>query len=390
MMNKIIYVIKRTLPVCVKIFLARALVALGYAREFKKSWLVCERGDDARDNGYFFFRYLRTQHNEILCHYIISPGSADFQKITQLGETLIYGSFRHYAAILQSKCLISSHIMGFSPDPEVFMFLQSKYFFKLPGKQIFLQHGIIKANIEGLKHPHIQVDLFVCGAKAEYQYILQNYRHPKGVVQFTGLARYDTLCNQELKNQILLMPTWRKWLNALTDEQFMASDYYKAYHEILSDTELLRWLDAGGFKILFYPHYEMQKFIQLFQPLECDCIQICNHENADIQTLLRQSKLLITDYSSVYFDFAYLKKPIIYYQFDQTRFFHDHYKKGYFNENEFGIVVYNFCELEAKLMSLFDGINFMNPYINTQKEFFGGLNGGCCDRIFSKIEGLLE
>ena len=36
----------------------------------------------------------------------------------------------------------------------------------------------------------------------------------------------------------------------------------------------------------------------------------------DYQKILIKSSLLITDYSSVFFDFSYMKKPIIYTQFD--------------------------------------------------------------------------
>ncbi|MEX6101942.1 CDP-glycerol glycerophosphotransferase family protein [Mammaliicoccus sciuri] len=35
--------------------------------------------------------------------------------------------------------------------------------------------------------------------------------------------------------------------------------------------------------------------------------------------LFKESKLMITDYSSVAFDFSFLEKPVIYYQFDRDR-----------------------------------------------------------------------
>lgn len=40
---------------------------------------------------------------------------------------------------------------------------------------------------------------------------------------------------------------------------------------------------------------------------------------------------MITDYSSVAFDFAYIKKPLIYYQNDDY-----HYEKGYFDYETMG------------------------------------------------------
>ena len=43
---------------------------------------------------------------------------------------------------------------------------------------------------------------------------------------------------------------------------------------------------------------------------------------------------MITDYSSVFFDFAYMKKPLAYWQFDSERFFAEQYGKGYFKFDE--------------------------------------------------------
>ena len=37
--------------------------------------------------------------------------------------------------------------------------------------------------------------------------------------------------------------------------------------------------------------------------------------------IFAQTDLMITDYSSVAFDFAYLRKPIVYSQFDRDSFF---------------------------------------------------------------------
>ena len=47
--------------------------------------------------------------------------------------------------------------------------------------------------------------------------------------------------------------------------------------------------------------------------------------------MIKKSALLITDFSSVFFDFGYMKKPIIYYQFDNELFRSNHYKEGYFS-----------------------------------------------------------
>lgn len=50
---------------------------------------------------------------------------------------------------------------------------------------VFLLHGITKDFLPMLTYPTFKTDIFICGAKTEYDYILKNFNHPKGVVQFT-------------------------------------------------------------------------------------------------------------------------------------------------------------------------------------------------------------
>ena len=49
-------------------------------------------------------------------------------------------------------------------------------------------------------------------------------------------------------------------------------------------------------------------------------MKIVNQGETNVQRLLKESAMMLTDYSSVAFDFSFLKKPIIYYQFDRRRF----------------------------------------------------------------------
>ncbi|WP_257940879.1 DegT/DnrJ/EryC1/StrS family aminotransferase [Bacteroides muris (ex Fokt et al. 2023)] len=65
---------------------------------------------------------------------------------------------------------------------------------------------------------------------------------------------------------------------------------------------------------------------------------IASWEKYDIQELLKSSAIMITDYSSVFFDMIYMKKPIIFYQFDEEKYRKYQYGEGYFDyhHNAFG------------------------------------------------------
>ena len=52
----------------------------------------------------------------------------------------------------------------------------------------------------------------------------------------------------------------------------------------------------------------------------------------DYHRLFTEGALLVTDYSSTFFDFCYLQKPVIYTQFDEETFFAGQmYDRGYFD-----------------------------------------------------------
>ena len=67
-----------------------------------------------------------------------------------------------------------------------------------------------------------------------------------------------------------------------------------------------------------------------------DRITIASKETQDVQKLLMDCALLVTDYSSVFFDVAFLRKPVVYYQFDEEEFRKYHYQKGYFDFRDHG------------------------------------------------------
>lgn len=131
----------------------------------------------------------------------------------------------------------------------------------------------------------------------------------------------------------------------------------------------------------------MQPYTGLFSVSD-DNIIIADSNHYDVQGLLMQSKLLITDYSSVYFDFAYMGKPVIYYQFDSEQYYAKHYKKGYFDYEKmgFGPVVGNEEEVISNLEQICDAqFKPSTLYLNRMNEFFPTRDNENCARIYRAI-----
>ena len=354
----------------------------------KTIYLFSERGTDARDNAYHLYKFFREKHPELNAYYVITKNSADREKIEQYGNIVNYRSIKHYLLFIVSKYKISTHIMGFSPNFYFYTKMAKKL--KLRGYKIFLQHGVTTSNLKALYKSEKLLDVFICGAKPEYDFISKNFGYDNNELKYTGFSRYDSLYNIEPKNQILCMPTWRRYVTDNHGKFIKNSEYVTLWNSFLNNPRLIKALKENNLNLIFYPHYQFQKYLSAFSS-SCSEVVIASFNDYDVQQLLKESKLLITDYSSVYFDFAYMKKPVVYYQFDKERFFGEHYDKGYFDfENMgFGEVTNTENELIESTISYINNKFESSPeYLERCDAFFQLHDSQNCQRIFNVIEDL--
>lgn len=110
------------------------------------------------------------------------------------------------------------------------------------------------------------------------------------------------------------MPTWRKGQESLSNEEFMKTDFYKKFQELITDVRLKYLVTNKNCQIDFYLHNNFQKYNDLFNS---DFVNIIPAGEYTVQELLKNHGVLITDYSSVGLDFAIQFRPVIYYQFDE-------------------------------------------------------------------------
>lgn len=358
-------------------------------------WIVGERKSEAKDNGYHLFKYIRENHPEKKAYYVIDKKSSDLEKIQSLGNVIYYDSLKHYIYYIMSTKLVCAHLGGCVPDsPVCWKFY--KYEIKKK-KKAFIRHGITKETIETSMYKNTKCDLFICGAKPEYEFVKSTFGYPEENVKYTGLARFDNLHENITKNQILVMPTWRKWIPSTTwksedlekcRETFLQSEYFDRYNSLINSSKLIDLLEQHDLELIFYPHYEMQVYIDLFET-KSNRVTIAKKDEYDVQQLLKESKIMITDYSSVAFDFAYMRKLVIYYQFDEDEYYKNHYQKGYFDygKHGFGPVVKQLDELETHLGEILNK-NTDYPYKDRCELFFEKYDNKNSERIYNAIDNL--
>jgi CDP-glycerol glycerophosphotransferase (TagB/SpsB family) len=360
-----------------------------YGRK-KNIWIISERGTDARDNGYHMFRYMRTEHPDIDVFFIIDKKSSDRKRIINYGNIIDYRSLKHYFYQYAANVRMSTHIYGFASHSTFYRLINKK--FKFPGVSISLKHGITKDNIPGLYAENARLDLVIAGAKPEYDYMLSKFHYDSKSLKYTGFARFDNLVNTASGKQILVMPTWRSFLSGISEEEFNKSTYFVQWQGFLNDPLLHEKLASSGVKLIFYPHYEIQRFIHLFVS-RCSSIIIASKENYDVQELLKSSDILITDYSSVFFDFAYMNKPCLYYLFDEGAYRESHYNQGYFDYRTmgFGEVVSEKDELLTVLFGYIEtGFANKKEYLERHRQFFPLHDHKNCERIYQAILSIMK
>lgn len=350
-------------------------------------WLISERPNDARDNGYFLFKYIRENHPKMKVYYAINKSSPDFSKIESLGNYIDFSSLKHYVYYWAAKYNISSHIGTGEPSDRVCLNFEKIGIIK--NKKVFLQHGVIKDILPFALYKNCKVDLFICGAKPEYDYVVKEYGYKYDSVKYLGLCRFDNLYNIESrKKQILIMPTWRSWINTSGDpSEFLQENYFLTYNSLLSNERLLKFIEEEGITLIFYLHDNFQKYTPFFKSISKNII-IASKDQYDVQELLKKSSLLVTDYSSVFFDFCYMGKSILYYQFDKEEYRKNHYKEGYFNyeRDGFGEVIAQEDKLIDNLISLHRENYKLDELYNERIEnFFELRDANNCERTFKAI-----
>ena len=378
------------------LFLLALPAALVYRCFRRDLWLLCDNRSEARDNGYWLFQYICKHHPEQDVVYAISKKSPDYHKVNQLGKTVNYGSLRHWVLYLTAKKNISSQ-KGGKPNAAVCYVLEVKRI--LRNTRIFLQHGIIKDDMPFLHYQNTQMKLFVCSTKRETDFVRQTYGYPEGSVKELGLCRFDMLHEMTVKpKQVLLMPTWRSWIATPTSasdqiedvSDFRRTEYFRAWSEFLTNERLHRILAEHNLQMVFYPHRDMQQYLSYFS-IDCERITVASWPEYDVQTLLKESAYLITDFSSIAMDFAYMKKRLMYYQFDYEDFRSGHYPEGYFSyENDgFGKVCYRLNEALDEIEAAADE-HFDNPqrYLERHRNFFDLYDTHNCERNYQAIKEL--
>ena len=323
----------------------------------------------------------------------LDKASKEYEEIKRIGNVIPYKSLKHRLYSLYAELIVSSH-----PDNNIIYPFWGNYPHLaglVKSKTVFLQHGVTKDDVSSwLNSFDKNLDLLVTVSESEREsFLSSNYGYDEEIIKVLGFPRFDYLESLEDKREIIVMPTWRRQYHNFKDDEFKESDFFKTFNRLINDNDLLDYLEENEYRLVFKPHPNLNKFIKLFNKdkrVDFDLNDLNNdHEGYSSRRysdIFNHSSLIVTDFSSVSFDFAYLKKPLIYYHYDND--YHFDSENGYFKYDEmgFGPVVNEHDDLINALKGYVDSnCNMEDVYKYRVDSFFKYNDKENCKRVYKEL-----
>lgn len=381
-----------------KVLLLRDIYWIMRFLQKRPLWVVSDRANMVNDNGEALFRYLRARTSKDLdVVFRLDRKAPDYKRMKKIGKVVNYNCPITKLRMLTADKIISSHI-----DEYVYWPFPKKYSAWLSdlhdADMVFLQHGITKDDISGwVMRSSKNIKLFVTATEPEYRSIVEgNYLYDEKQVKLVGFARHDRLvAGGKKKKTIIITPTWRKNLaggfNALDgvrrrNNSFEDSDFFQFYNALINNPRILAVMRKYGYKGEFILHPGLLANAEAFT--ENDRFEVVK-KPIKYSDLLSESALMVSDYSSIAFEFAYLDKPVIYAQFDRDSFFESHiYTEGYFSyeDDGFGPVCYDYESTVAAIIKAIENdCRQPKEYADRVAKTFAYHDSKNCERIYQAI-----
>lgn len=395
---KPLLIIAESIAMIPRAYILRSFYFYTQAKKKRPIWIISDRGMAAGDNGEALYEYIvkLQKKPDADIFFVLSKKSKDYSRLEKLaGDKLLdQDSLRYKLLFLLADKVISSHADIEVTNP----FLRQRYHFQdlMKFQFVFLQHGIIRHDHSGwLNRYQKNAALFVTSAQKEYDSILNyGYGYTKDQIALTGLPRYDKLTSRP-KGKIILAPTYRRELARLPtnkngarpyDAEFKRSAYFYVYNRVMNDERLNKALAKQNMELELYLHPNLHAQANDFRETKTAKVKSYPYNYTEA---FRDGNILISDFSSVTFDFAYLKKPIIYYQFDRDTFFeHSLSEKAEFFEDErdgFGPVITNHEKLIDELCELIVKNDMDEKYKKRVDTFFYKIDTNNAKRVYESI-----
>lgn len=286
----------------------------------KRIWVYYDKVFKAGDNADFAYAYAMKQNDGIEKYYYLDPSSTDWDRLEKAGyKLLVPKTFKADLYALNAELLYVTHNpglnrIGFKPADENIV----KGIFDPTCIRLF--HGFPNNRNQTYNQTYQNYSGVVVCSEYERQLYESpaNGYSPDQIIPCSN-PRYDELVPDN-QRWLVFAPTWRPNLRGKVNKdhssaynpKFKDSRYFRMYNKVLTDEKFLETARRTGYKVKIFLHPRMAP-------------QTCDFENNDVVQgldstkdmtyveMMRKADLMVTDYSSVQYDFASMHKPVVYY-----------------------------------------------------------------------------
>lgn len=270
-------------------------------------------------DAFSLFEYMKSIGKK--SYYVVLEDSELYKKLEQQGQLKNIISLKNssmtnpgdfleevYPILLRCKAVISS--FGANTTVTNNFFKNNPYW-----QYIFIQHGQIYLKESVLSNGYLtdeKFDKILISSGEEYK-IFKKYNWDDRMFLKAGLPRWDLLKdNSKSERSILVMLTWRK-LDLLTFENSL---YKQNLNSLLNNNKLQKYLLDDNIKLYFAPHPALLHNQGINLDIRNKNVEIVDTDK--ISECIRKCSCLITDFSSVTFDFMFQNKPVLFYLLDKN------------------------------------------------------------------------
>ncbi len=285
-------------------------------------------------------------------------------------KNLVYKyTFKHYLYFFKSKTFIGTEAIAHAIDLKTFNVLALSKVGSKNLNYVFLQHGVmymvsLDSESRGMfsrKRLNGKYRVVV-SSQAESDHFTTLGRHLEEDIYITGLPKFDRNQYNENADKIVIMPTWRPWEINTARTDFTDTPYFKMIMRIYESVP-----EALKDKVIILPHPLILNELSKLSGSVSEKMVI----DARYDDILKDTAVLITDYSSIAYDAFYRGARVVFY-WEEKDYCMSQYgpsTKLMLNEkNVFG----DYCYSTDGLGDIIEK-NFKNPQTDEQKEKYSYL-----------------
>lgn len=362
----------------------------------KPIWMYLDKIYKGGDSSEYLYRYAVDQKDKIHHYYLIDKHTTDYKRLKKAGyKPLVRGSIKHRLIFLMADMMVISNSTVFAFNN--FGLPNSSYIRDLVDFHVCcVQHGMSVQKIAVAQNRlRDNTRLYFCASRYEIKNLSKPVYDYVGydALKLTGVPRYDGLVNDD-KKQILISPTWRMQaavpVRTSEGEQrdynpvFKESTYFKVFNSLINDPRLITAAQKYGYRIKYVLHPIVSAQVDDFDKNDyVDVIPAVG--DMSYERMFCESSLMVTDFSGIQFDFAYMRKPLVYLHHKDIP---QHYEEGtfFYDTMAFGEIAHDNDELIDLLCEyMANGCKMKPEYVKRADDFFYYDDRNNCQRIYDTM-----